>query len=287
MKAIAFGNRLARDLNTTSVLELSSDMRLEILDAINGGLQGLHAFAPHESKKTTASLSVAAPKAISLTVADSSFTISDYNFSNDDIGCVIRINGDDVDNQVCDAQTILYPYIGASGTVGATIYYDAISIPEIYEELVGDPMILETGRTLYSQRQSSLPRRRRTVAVPKSYWVEANARNQNPLAPAIIRFDPIPDRAYRFTVEATLAPDRVNFADLLAPGIDIPLRAEHIELYLLPVARAILTSSDGWKDKETKAAALAASEKAIAAYAALAPKTLFTPSNRVGTRRGF
>ena len=39
MKAIALSNKLARDLDEKSVADLTADVRLAILDAINGGLQ--------------------------------------------------------------------------------------------------------------------------------------------------------------------------------------------------------------------------------------------------------
>jgi len=287
MKAIALGNRLARDLNTKSVVDLSADMRLEILDAINGGLQRLHALALHESKQTAVSLSVTAPMRITLSVTDAASSITGHAFTADDIGCTLRIDGDNIDNQVIGGTSLLHPYSGASGTVGATLYHDAVAIPEIYEELVGDPVILETGRHLTLKRPVLVVRQRRAVTEPTSYWVEANARNQNSSSPSILRLEPIPEKSYRMSIEATMAPARITFADLLSSGADVPLRSEHVESYLLPVARGILTSSEGWKDKESKAAATNASEKAIADYALLAPKTLSTPSNRAGTRRGF
>lgn len=287
MKAIAFGNRLARDLDAESVVDLTADTRLEILDAINGGLQTLHAHAPFQSKTTTGSITLAAPAAVTLGVTQGSVQITGHAFSSDQVYRTLRIDGDTLDNQVTGTAELLHPYSGATGTVTATLYGDAAQMPEPYEEMLGDPMILETGRRLVHQKIHRNSWQRVQVGEPCAYWIESNARNRNSLAPAVIRFDRMPDRIYRLEAQFTLAPARVNFSDLLAPGADIPLRAEYIEVYLLPIARAILTSSRLWKDPETKAQARAAAETAESKYDALVPRTIATPNGRVRTRHGY
>lgn len=286
MKAIALGNRLARDLGG-AFTQMDADARLEILDAINGGLQKLHAIASHESKITTASIYLAAPSIVSLGLTNGSATVTGHTFTPDDLYRTIRIDGDPVDNQIVSESELLHPYAGITGTVSATIYSDAATVPEPYDELVGNPFILELHRELVPHQPVIDPFAPRRIGEPEFYHVEANARNQNPPAPSVIRFNSLPTIAYRLSAKFTLAPSRVSFSDLLAPGADIPLRDEHIELYLLPVSRGILSASDRWKNPDTRSSVASLGDRAAADYEILVPRTLATPTNIARTKRGF
>ena len=287
MKAIALANRLVRDLDEKSLSDVSTDTRLEILDAINGALQKMHAVSPDHTKITTASLYLDAAAAVSIGVTQGDTEITGATFTADQYGRTIRITGDSIDNQIAGSSSLLHPYAGATGTVSATIYSDAVALPEPYSELVGKPHVLETGNYLTPHKIRFVSWQVRNVCEPRFFWMEANAGNRASPAPAIVRFDSLPDRAYRLSVEAMLAPARVAFADLLAPGPEISVRQEHVEIYLLPIARGLLTSSALWKDKESRAAALKSSETAEAKYETLASTTLATPANEVGTPHGF
>ena len=287
MKAIALANRLCRDLKETSVTNLTADVRLEILDAINGGLQRLDAIAPAHAKTTVASLYLEAAATVSIGVTLGSTATTGTAFTADQYGRTIRIPGDDIDNQIVGVNSILHPYAGTTGTVSAVIYSDAVALPEPYAALVGDPRILETGRDLMHQKVRCSTRTKKNSAEPQFYWVESNARNQSPGAPAVIRFDTLPDRAYRLEVDAELAPDRVSFSDILTPGPELPLRGEHVELYLLPIARGLLTSSAMWRDAESKSSARDEAKTAEQKYEVLAPKALATPRNVVRTKPGY
>lgn len=286
MKAIALGNRLARDLDEKSVMDLTADVRLAILDSINGGLQILHSYASNESKTTTGSIALEAPISVTLGVTNGGSEVTGISFTDDQLYRTIRIDGDPIDNQIVGESSLLHPYGGASGTVSAVIYCDAVSVMEPYDELVGDPRVVETDTDLTNFRRR-WNRQLKPVRRPECYHVEANARNQNPNAPSVIRFDSLPDKLYRLEAKFTLAPARISFSDLLAPGAEIPIRAEHVESYLFPIARGILTSSSLWKDKETKQAARDDAKNAESAYEAKIPRTLATPNNHVRTKPGW
>jgi hypothetical protein len=285
MRAIALASRLARDFQERNVSELLVDARLEILDAINGGLQALHSIASDGSKTTLGSIPLVAPISVSIAVTNGSADLEEV-FETSYLYRTIRIDGDSIDNQIVGQSKLLHPYAGSTGTVSATIYCDAVAMPEPYGEMVGDPRILETGTILRNFRYNPLSRLKQ-VFRPSYYFVEANARNQNTYAPAVIRFDTLPDKAYRLEVEFTFAPARVSFADLLSSGADVPIRAEHVESYLLPIARGILTGSSLWNNPKTRADARNDAEAAKSAYRALIPRHLSTPNNRVGTKKGF
>lgn len=287
MKAIALANRLARDLNEKALDVLAVDARQEILDCINGALQTMHAVSPPNTKITTASLYLEAAENITIGVTQGDTEVTGATFTGDQYGRTIRVEGDGIDNQIAGTSSLLHPYAGPTGTVTATVYSDAIALPEPYSELVGDPRILETDRTLTHKKLRRVSWQARSVCEPRFYWVEPNAGNRASPAPAIIRFDSLPDRVYRMTADAMLAPARVAFADLLAPGPEISIRQEHVELYLLPIARKLLTSSELWKNPETKSSAIKDGETAEMKYANLASTTLATPANEIGTPHGF
>ena len=286
MKAIAFGNRLARDLDVTSYMEIPADVRQEMLDAINGGLQKLHALAPHESKITTASIPLYAPETVSIGVTNGSTTITGYDFVEGYYYRTIRVAGDSIDNQVMGTNELLHPYGGTTSTVAAVVYGDAVSVVEPYEELVGDLRILETGDWLTNFKRD-WSHQQKPVGTPKFYHAEANARNRNSTAPSVLRVDHLPDKLYRLEGKFTLAPSRIVFADLLSPGADIPLRDELVEVYLLPVSRSLMATCRLWRDKTSITKITREGEQAEQRYEVLTPKTLATPNNRVRTKPGW
>ena len=285
MKAFALQNRLCRDLSV-SASEIPADVRQEIQDAINGGLQRLHYLAPPESKIAVISLYVTAPQTVTLGVTNGSADITGHVFSADDQYRTIRVSGDGIDNQIVGDAALLYPYTGPTGTVTATIYADTIALPEPYAELVGDPRILETNRELVNHRLSFAGQERK-AGWPEFYWVESNARNRNPISPALIRMHPMPSAAYRLECRAVMAPIRVAFTDLVTAGADIPMRDEEIERFLFPICRGILTTSEKWKNKDTKPKVEKQAEEAEAAYSALPSSFLSTPNHTVRTKPGW
>lgn len=290
MKAVSLANRLVRDLSEKSLIDCTADIHLELLDAINGGLQKLHALAPFQSKTTTGSLYLNAPETISLAVTNGSADVTGYTFTADQTYRTIRIAGDNVDNQVVGDTELLHPYEGTTGTVSAVIYCDAISIPEPYEMMIGDPRVIESNRIVRNNDNFEgygMPHGYRNVCEPRFYRMESNAMNQNPPAPAVIRFDTLPDKAYRMESRFMLAPARITFPDLLSAVNDVPIRAELVEAYLLPIARGILSFSSLWRNKEEKIAARNSAEAAERKYETLTPKHLATPRNRVRTRPGW
>ena len=284
-----------RDLKEKSLADLTADTRLELVDSLNFAFQKLHSIAPPHSKQVIASFYCPAPQTISINVTEGSTEITGHNFAESEFYRTIRINGDAVDNQVSGINSLLHPYVGATGTVSAILYGDAILIPSTIEEIVSDLHIIDTRSKItqdFSKTIGSLdfgrhqsPQKR--VGRPDRWWPEAKAENQNPPVPAIIRFNTLPDLAYRMQAETTKAPIRLSFLDLLDNESEVAIRDEHIESYLLPIARGHLTKSSMWANPEAKTEAQAEQKTAMNEYSILAPKTLSTPTNRVGTPKGY
>ena len=287
MKAIAFAQRLLRDLKEKDVASLAAADRQEIGDAINGALQKLHDLSPPHAREADGSVLLAAPLAVIVELAAGSAEFTGYTAGNEQLHCTIRIEGDPVDNRITGANSLLHPYGGATGPRTAMIYHDAALIPEPFAEIISRPRVLETRRVLEAYRVPGPAWEERGVSEPREYRVEANAVNQSSPAPAVLRVDPMPDRSYRLEMRVALAPARISFTDLLSGIRELPLREEHVEAYLLPIARGLLCHSTLWRNAEMRPAVLAAASQAEAAYAVLAPKTQATPCNRVGSPVGY
>lgn len=286
MKAIAFAQRLLPKLKAKDLASMDATAKLELVTAINGGLQKLHTLAPHHSKITVGSLYLGAPETVTLELTEGSDEFTGHTVEEEDLYCTIRIDGDAVDNQIIGSGKLLHPYVGATGSHNATLYHDAAIFPEPYAEIISRPRILETKRFVDHD-----PARRdfacRSVATPRYYWMEANARNNNPPAPAVVRVDTLPDHAYRLQSDMLLAPARITGNDLLTAETDIPLREEWIEGYFLPVVLGLLASSDLWRNPTTAGAAISAASAAEDGFSVFLHQTLTTPSNRVGTAVGY
>ncbi|MBK1883659.1 hypothetical protein JIN85_14655 [Luteolibacter pohnpeiensis] len=289
MKAIALAQKLIRDLKEKSLSQLSADSRLELVDAINAAIQRLHELSPDHTKKTNGSLSLSAPVSAMLEVTNGSRSFTGYTIIGDELFCTIRISGDPIDNQITGDGNLLHPYNGPSGTVEAVIFGDASALPATLMEVISDPLIIETGDYLKLSNPMARDYRspNRAICRPCRFRIEGNALNNNPASPAIFRTDSLPDQAYRLEFEAKLSPLRVGFEDIVTPGDELPFRTEHIESFLLPLARAELTSSSLWRDKDLIATTLRRAEEAEFRFINSSIHSLATPSNRVGTPRGF
>jgi hypothetical protein len=286
MKVFALVQRLARDLTQTNPLALTAEERQTVQDCINAALQKLHDYAPDHSKTVPVALSLAAPTAITIGVTQGLTTFTGYSITSDDQYCTIRIDGDGVDNQVIAAGTLLHPYAGTTGTVTATIYHDAIALDETYATIVSNPRHLDTNLEL---GQGHYPDRHRlayrlAVGEPESWLVEANAYGS---VRAIFRVDRLPLALIRLKAKALLAPPRVSFTDTIDATVDIAMRVEHIESYLLPMIRGLLAETSLWRDVLTRKRAMDKGDNAALEYNVMVPKSLTTPSNTVGTPEGY
>jgi hypothetical protein len=296
MKTMALASRLMRDLKDASLAQLTADARLELLDAVNGSLQEMHDLAPPHAKIRNHAFFAAPPQTVAVNVTKGSRDVQGNPFPADAEHCTIRIIGDAVDNQVRGTNGLFHPYAGPTGTAMATIYRDALLVPETIDEVIDDALFIIDSRERIikdSSRQGEMwvqgrvPGTTKRVAQPRRWWMEAEARSANPAAPAIIRLDTLPDAGYRIQGRVSIAPGRVTFVDMLTDSAVVPIRPQHVESYLLPLCRAKLSTSSMWRDKDMIQTVKNEAESARLAYANLIPQTISTQANRVGTPFGF
>jgi hypothetical protein len=287
MTVFSFIQRLTRDLVQTNPANLTAEERQQVIDCANASLQRMHDLAPDHSKVTAISLYLGAPKQISIDVTNGSNAFSGYVATDADLYCTIKIDNDDIENQVIGYSELLHPYSGATGTVNATIYYDAVALPAQYSDIASNPKYADSRIELL---QGQFPQRHRllyrfAVGEPECWMVEANAQQDD--FRSVFRVDRLPTRAIRLKATARLAPPRINFLDSLSANTALPIRPEHVESYLLPMVRGMLAETSLWRDVETRASASKRGEEAEIRYEIMIPKQNATPSNTVGTPIGF
>jgi hypothetical protein len=288
MRVIAFTKRLMRDLREQDPAQMSVDMRMELLDAINSSIQRVNALSPVHTRITTASLELAPPVSVTLQVENGSNGFAGYLATDTDLYCTIRIDGDPVDNQITGAGEMLFNYDGPTGTAQATLYHDALTLPQSIAEITGVPMLLDH-RTELEQDSTGEMRgsRERAVGRPRFWWVEPNAIITMPPGPAVFRVDSLPPTRTRIQAEVMTSANRITLEEMLSSEAVMPFREDTIESCLLPVTRGALAESGLWSNPETKAAASSRAESALAAYSILSSSFLATPAHRIGTPRGF
>jgi hypothetical protein len=287
MKTLSFIQRLTRDLTQTNPSNLTAEERQTILDCVNASLQIMHDHAPDHSKVTTISINLAAPQAITIGVVQGSTDFTSYSATDEDMYCTIKITGDKIDNQIIGNDKLLLPYSGATGTVSATIYYDAVALPAQYSSISSNPRYADTNTELL---QGAYPARDRllyrfAVGSPECWSVEPNGQHDD--YRAVFRVDRLPISAIRLKATARLAPPRITFLDTITATRDLPIRYEHVESYLLPMVRGLLAETDLWRSESLRSAAVARGNAAEVRYSTMIPQTLTTPSNSVGSPSGY
>jgi hypothetical protein len=287
MTVYSFIQRVCRDLVQTNPSNLTAEERQQIVDCVNASLQRMHDLAPDHSKVTAISLTLNEPKQITIGVTQGGHAFTGYVATDTDLYCTIKIDGDDVENQIVGAGEFLQPYAGQTGTVNATIYYDAVALPNEYSSIASNPRYANNHIELL---QGHFPRRSRllqrfAIGEPEYWMMEANAQQDD--FRSVFRVDRLPTSAIRLKATARIAPPRIRFLDTLAASTMIPIRPEHVESYLLPMVRGMLSETSLWKDKETRATASKRGEEVEARYEMMIPKQISTPSNTVGTPIGY
>lgn len=285
MKVYALIQRLTRDLTQTNPSNLTAEERQTMQDCINAGLQTFYDHAPDHTKIVPISLSLAAPKSITLGVTEGSINFTGYAIQETEYYCTIRIDGDGIDNQIIGDGALLHPYAGTTGTVDAIIYHDAVALDGNYGAIASNPRYVDTDVEL----QQGVWRDRNIfrnfiIGEPDTWIVEPNATSE---LKSVFRVNRLPDRLIRLKSTAILTPPRVSFTDTTTAVAVVPMREEHIEAYLMPHVRGLLAETSLWRDPLTRQRAMQKGEQAEMRYREMTPKTIATPANLVGTPFGY
>lgn len=287
MTTIELAARLARRLKAREIDALSVPGAMDLVEAINAGLQECYQLLPPWQRRTTLSLELAAPLSVSLDLTNGSVALGDGGslFADGLIGRSVVADGDPNWNEVQSETQLLDLYQGATGVHAATVYGDSVfSDFATFDGMVGHPRFADTRETLIPHNPR-LEGRPAEIGKPRYYWFEPGANSLGSGVPVFFRVSPAPDRAYVLRCDIEFRPARLAYTSLHTPTA-IALADQFLERALVPLCELRLLRSPEWAD-----AALA---QLVLADAAAAREFLGqqrpspgVPCNRVGTPPGY
>lgn len=292
---VQLAQRLARHLDVPDPANLDATAALDVLGAINAGIQCYYRELPPLYKRTTLSHTLRAPRQVTLLLEGLySNLVLNEPFTTADRGATVRIEGQP-DNEVTAEDRLLDDYLGTATEVAATVYGDAVPLEDVIERIVAEPYLhtLDGGCRTTLVRDERLagqggywPERRTVAGVPRCYALLPVGGSQGGEPAALLRVHPLPDRDYTLRLQADLGPRLVTFADLSTPA-KIPVPEERVDDLLLPLCEAELVTSPYWRDASKAGFFADRAERVLARRAPMVPAEYGARRNRVGRPVGF
>jgi len=285
MTTYELAERLARRLKKGSLPLLSPAATQDIVEAINAGLQECYELLPAWQRKTTLSVELPAPVAVSVGVTTGAVALSSGTFTTAQIGRSVVLAGDTEWNQVAGLTTLLDKYQGTTGTVAGTVYGDALSNALTnWDGFTSHPTLANTRETLvpWNARAARQPG---MVGRPLYYWIEPAAASLGSSPVALLRIYPAPDVAYVLRIDAEFRPAVITFSDVHVAST-IPLGDQLLHRCLLPLCEEALLRSSEWAN-DSKAHLVAAAADTARDFISRQRSSVGTPANRVFTPPGY
>lgn len=311
MNSFQLAQRLARNLNIPDSFDLSADAALDVLSAMNAGLNAFYGAMPGVYKRTTLSHTIRAPRDLSVIFQEQfSRLVANDTFTNRDQGCTVRFGDGSSDNIVTGPNSLLDNYLGQTLTVPATLFSDAIPIQDVIERVIGHLRLYDKSRNqptplIRDERLRSGRTWRRwsdsewgddwywpdcgtlgSIGRPRYYYLDPMGVSQGAEPEFLLRVAPLPDIDYTIRMEAELSTERLVFADIATTARTINVGNAYIDDILIPLCEAELITSALWRDKDKVQSVLDRQEKAMEKMGRI-PSDVGPSVNCVGTPRGF
>lgn len=250
--------------------------------AINEGLAEMFRLNPSLFKRELG-IQVLGPVAGTIGVSAGSTAVSAPTFTGYTAFCgnTIKLTGQNEYNQIRtegNDTKLLFPYTGATGTVGAAVYGDALALDSVVSRPLG-PVWLSDIRILvplngkpellgYDPRQELdtdwgfLPRgvrrqpRPKLICQPEGYLADVHTLEAG-TAQLRMMLTPLPDTVYELRFDAHVKPlpvddDDIGEDDNSDPGRQFPVPDGNTERYLKPLVLDAWSKSAFFKDKVLK-----------------------------------
>ncbi len=163
--------------------------------------------------------------------------------------CTFRCSGDDLDNEIQSETLLRTPYMGASGTVSATVHADALKLPTTVANIMEPvelankwPLRAAGSRDLFrswTQPQSYGSGRsdgaayyttqQKSIGEPTVFLVDSVANNAAAALPIYLRLNPIPNQAYRISMRVKKKPPTFAVADIYGASYADPAGVVPVE----------------------------------------------------------
>lgn len=291
MTSIQLAQRLARNLKVTDLASYGAMDMLELLAAMNAGIQTVWRTLPPKFRTTTVSALLAAPVAVGVTVDGLlSSTLTTDAFTEAQRGGTVRVSDDPRDNEVTGTRNLRDPFLGATLAGTATVYSDARQIYDVVERIVSDVRCYKADGTYLAlariEPAAGALHGLRQSGVPATYSLEAVGVDQLGDSQFVLRVYPLPDAHYIIRFEAETGPRAIGFANLLTSAVDVPVKDEFCHSALIPICEEELLRSPLWGDRKTAGLTTAAADRARAMLRNRAGD-IGLPTNTLGTPAGY
>lgn len=217
----------------------------DALFALNGAMQEIHAAQPLVNMEESTGGYLHGPTAVTLTATAGSQVISALTtYAAWMLGCTIRVQGDDQDNEIVSATRLARPFVGNSGAgLSAVVYGDCLTLPSNYSRAIA-PVCLPNQLPLpicdsmdeflrlagwpavvgLDGRATSTPFFyfiRKSIARPLVVLAQGAYDATLSSIPRRLRFAPMPDQAYPVGFRAALTAPRYTRADVVSPLVTL------------------------------------------------------------------
>lgn len=245
MNTAQLAQLLARRLTVGDLALLPGPAVLDIVMAMNSGLQDFYRMLPRQFRRTTISETLRAPEQVAVQFPSqySNMTLG-APFTAAMRGCTVLVSGDTQQNEVAGPNAVLDQFLGTQLSTLATVYHDAVSLPLVIESMSGDVLLFSDQQTWVLTRMDVWrwqPRYRR-IGRPWHYQVDPVGMSQGAQLSALLRVHPMPDRDYRIRFEAEVSPAKLSVADVISAPLDLPVPVR-FESLLEPICARYLVPS--------------------------------------------
>ncbi len=292
MTTIELFHRIGRRAKGGDFTALSMTEQTDIAEAANAAMQECYNALPTYFKELTEGFLLPKPYPLSLDVTAQSPMVSSGSFTDEQLGRSVVIDGDAAWNQIISTDRLLNPYLGATGTVNATVYGDAVySNRYPIDRIIGNPMFAnQTNPALFRRElarsdQGAWTLWQQSIGLPAFWWPQflGNSQGNEPLM--VMRFAPAPSIDYSINCRISYWPKRLTLADYdAATTIYVP--NQFLEKSLIPLALRAFMSSPAWELKGDETRIDARAEQAEI-FLKNQPGQPAAPNNRIFCPLGF
>lgn len=288
-------NRIGRRARGGDFTKLSMNEQGDILEAANAALQRLYNALPTYFKEQTQGFVLPAPIQIaSIGVTQFGKTVTGYTFTEAQFGQTVVLDGDPAWNQIIGTDDLLNPYMGDTGTVGGTIYGNAIhSTTFPLDRIISNPQF--ANQNLFPMASFTIATANGygqspwlwfgQVGVPNVWWPQVFGNSQGNKPIMVLRFAPAPQQAYSVNVRIGFWPKRLTLTDY-DDNTELPVPDQFIEKSLLPMCAQEFMASPAWESRNDEAL-IEARGNSGETFARNQLGQIGSPSNRVFTPVGF
>ena len=234
-----------------------------VMGAMNSAMQELYGEGSPWLRQDEIGVIIHGPTAVTVAVTNDSTAATITGWASWMAGCLIVIEGSDVDNEIRNASAssvLKYPYDGTTGTKAATVYHNSITVPDTVMRVL-DPIRFNRLRLAatvtsqitsiphldqdfgYDHRHQNMPvpeSASKTLGTPVAYSVETWSTGSTAQPGTRITIIPTPGTAGVLDYRAMLAPPAIT---ALTSSATLPIPQQFAQSIFYPVARKHLSGS--------------------------------------------